>query len=134
MLIRTNSEPLVKRNAKIKDSYPLKINNENRLKLRGIEIYNKLSFDKHIYNLCKKVNNQLNPIGRIQQYMGFKEKKVLVNSFVWYFCSSKSLNKIKKIQERALRLLYNDFVSDYSGLLNKIRHNYKMTIKRFRYL
>ena len=61
--------------------------------------------------------------------MGFKEKEILLNSFVysnfnycplvWRFCSSKSLNKIEKIQERALRLLRNDFTSDYSELLNK---------------
>ena len=46
--------------------------------------------------------------------MGFKEKEVLLNSFVlsnfiscplvWDFCSSKSLKKIEKIQERVLRI------------------------------
>ena len=61
---------IVKKNAKIKDSYPLKINDqiinsENSVKLLGIEIDNKLSFDKHISTLCKKASNQLNAIGRI---------------------------------------------------------------------
>ena len=60
---------IVKKNAKIKDSYPLKINDqiinsENSVKLLGIEI-DKLSFDKHISTLCKKASNQLNAIGRI---------------------------------------------------------------------
>ena len=92
---------IVKKNAKIKDSYPLEIhdqiiNSESSVKLLGIEIDNKLSFDKHISTLCKKASNQLNAIGRIQKYMGFKEK-VLINSFVysnfnycplvWHFCS-----------------------------------------------
>ena len=50
---------IAKKNAKIKDSYPLKINDqiinsENSVKPLGIEINNKLSFDKHISNLCKK--------------------------------------------------------------------------------
>ena len=73
--------------------------------------------------------NQLNEIGRIQKYMGFKEKEVLVNSFVlsnfnycplvWHFCSSKSLKKIEKIQERALRILYTESTSDYNQLLSK---------------
>ena len=78
----------VKKNAKIKDSYPLKINDqiinsENSVKLLGIEIDNWLSFDKHISTLCKKANNQLNAIGRTQKYMGFKEKEVLISSFVY---------------------------------------------------
>ena len=38
---------------------------------------------------------------------------------VWHFCYSKSLNKIEKIQERALRILYKDSISDYNHLLNK---------------
>ena len=41
------------------------INSENCVKLLGIEIYNILSFDKHISKLCKKENNQLNAIGKI---------------------------------------------------------------------
>ena len=61
--------------------------------------------------------------------MSFKEKEVLLNSIlysnfnycplVWHFCSSKSLYKIEKIQERALRLLYSDFASDYAEPLKK---------------
>ena len=79
---------IVKKNAKIKDSYPLKINDqiinsENSVKRLGIEIGNKLSFDKHISTLCRKASNQLNAIGRIQKYMGFNEKEVLINSFVY---------------------------------------------------
>ena len=96
----------VKKNCRMKDSYALNINNqtinsENCVKLLGIEIDNTLSFNKHISTLCKKASNQLNAIGRIQKYMGFKEKEVLLNSFVlsnfnycplvWHFCSSKSV-------------------------------------------
>ena len=61
--------------------------------------------------------------------MGFKEKEVLLNSFVysnfnycpliWHFYSSKFLYKIKKIQELALRLLHNNFARDYAKLLKK---------------
>ena len=125
---------VVKRNTKIKDSYPLNINDltinyENSVKLLGIEIDNRLSFEKHVSTLCNKVSNQLNAIERIQKFMGFKEKENLLDSFVysnfnycplvWHFCSSKSLYKIEKKEERALRLLHNDFNSDYAELLKK---------------
>ena len=137
----------------MKDSYALNINNqtissENYVKLLAIEIDNTLSFDKHISTLCKKASNQLNAIGRIQKYMGFKEKEVLLNSFVlsnfyycllvWHFCSSKSLKKIEKIQERTLRILYNDSTSDYNQLLNKpskasmeVKHLRKLALEIF---
>ena len=75
-------------NSKMKDSYPLdindqKINSENCVKLFGIEIDNKLCFEQHISTLCKKASNQFNAIGRIQKCMGFKEKEILLNSFVY---------------------------------------------------
>ena len=49
-------------------------------------------------------------------------KEALLNSFVyskfnWHFFSPKSLYKIEKIQEWALRLLHNDFANDYAELL-----------------
>ena len=72
----------------MKDSYPLNINDltinsENSVKLLGIEIDNEPSFEQHISTPCNKANYQLNAIGRIQKFMGFKEKEVLLNSFVY---------------------------------------------------
>ena len=71
---------VVKGNNKIKDSYSLNINqelinSENSVKLFGVEIDNKLSFEKHISTLVKKASNQLNAISRIQQFMGLRKKK-----------------------------------------------------------
>ena len=73
--------------------------------------------------------------------MGFKEKEILLNSFVysnfsycplvWHFCSAKSVKEIEKIQERALRILSNDFSSDYEPNLNKSGKS-TMEIKRLR--
>ena len=117
----------------------LAINSRNSVKLLSIEIDNTLSFEQHISTLCNKASNRLNLIQRIQKLMSFKENEVLLNSFVysnfnyghviWHFCSSKSLYKITKIQERALRILHNDFVSDYAELLKKSGKS-TMEIKR----
>ena len=78
---------VVKKNSRKKDSYALNINNQtinsgNSVKLLGIEIDNTRSFNKYISTLCKKASNQLNSIERIQKYMGFKGKEILLNSFV----------------------------------------------------
>ena len=80
---------VVKRNNKTKDSYSLNINqevinSENWVELLGVEIDKKLSFEKHISTLVKKARNQLSAISRIQTFMGFKEKKKLLNSFNCY--------------------------------------------------
>ena len=58
------------------------MNSENSVKLLGIEVDNKLSFEQHISIHSNKASNQLNATGRIQKFMGFKEKEVLLNSFV----------------------------------------------------
>ena len=108
---------VVKKYCRMKDSYALNINNqsinsESCVKLLGIEIDNTLSFSKHISTLCKKASNQLNAIGRMQKYMGFKEKVVLLNSFVVSnfnycplvcdFCFSKSWKNIEKYKSERL--------------------------------
>ena len=53
---------VVKRNNEMKDSYSLNItqeliNSENNVKLLGVEIDNKFSFEKHISTLVKKASN-----------------------------------------------------------------------------
>ena len=63
------------------------------------------------------------------KYVGETEKKVLIQSFVhanfnycplvWFFTSPESLRKIERIQERALRIVFNDFNSDNYTLLTK---------------
>ena len=79
---------IVKRNSDMCNQYTLNIDgnqvtSEKSVKLLGINIDDKLSFDEHVSSLCKKANNQLNAISRLHKYLGFKEKEVLINSFVY---------------------------------------------------
>ena len=138
---------IVKRNSNMCNQYILNIDgnqvtSEKSVKLLGINIDNKLSFIKHVSSLCKKGSNQLNAINRLRKYLGVKEKEVLINIFVyanfnycpliWEFCSAKSVRKIKQIQTRALRILYNDFDSDYKTLLDK-SDKFSMEVKHLRH-
>ena len=105
------------------------INSEETVKLLGVTLDYRLDFDSHISNICKKAATQLKVLQRLKSFIGFKEKKVLAQSFifsnfeycplVWYFSSSKSLQNIEKLHERALRFLYNDHTSSYNDLLSK---------------
>ena len=74
--------------------------------------------------------------------MGFNEKEVLLNSFAYskfdyclfgIFVHLNLYVKSKKIQEWALKLLNNDFVSDYAEFLKKSGKD-TMKIKRLRCL
>ena len=97
-----------------------KITSEHSVKLLGIEIDNQLKFDNHASRISRKAGSQLNAIGRLRKYVGFPEKKAFLEAFVfssfnycsliWHFTSMTSTNKIELIQERALRLLYNDTI------------------------
>ena len=95
---------VVHHNKNINENYILTANNveiesKDSVKLLGIEIDNKLLFDKHIASLCKKAANQLHAICRLQNQMGKEVKKIPINSFiysnsnycplVWHFCSKK---------------------------------------------
>jgi len=130
------------------DSIKLKINGseiipEKSVTLLGIEIDDKLNFNDHVKTICKKAGNKINAIGRIKNLLGQKEIEALVNTFVysnfnycpliWHFSSKKSTNKIEKIQERCLRLLYNNSTDTYDELLIKTKQS-SMEIKRLRSL
>jgi hypothetical protein len=60
---------------------------------------------------------------------------------IWHFCGESNTKKMEKIQERALRFIYEDFNSDYDTLLLKsglpslkIRRLQMMAIKIFKIL
>ena len=65
------------------------------MKLLSVTLDYRLDFDPHISNLCKKAATQLNVLKRLKVFIGFKEKQILVQSFVysnfnycplvWYF-------------------------------------------------
>ena len=139
---------IINRCGRYKDTHTLQvaginIEPETSVPLLGVEIYYKLNFENHIGNLCKRAAGQLNGICRMSKSIGFKEKHVLIQSFiisnfnycqmVWMNCSNESRRKIERIRERSLPLLYNDYESDYNSLLHKADIS-KMEIKRLRTL
>ena len=97
------------------------IKSEASVKLLGVNLDHQLNFDLHISDLCKKAATQLNVLKRLKPFLGFAEKKVNFNycPLVWFFSSARSMDKIEKIQERALRFLYDDHGSSYEELLGK---------------
>ena len=105
------------------------INNSTHERLLGVKIDSKLSFNTHIDDICKKASLKLNALSRITPHLDFKKKKLLINSFfifqfnycqlIWMCYNWTKNNKINRLPERCLRLLYNDKKSSFHDLLEK---------------
>ena len=115
------------------------IHSGNEIDLLGVTI----DTNSHITKICCKASRQLNALKRLCFYIPLDTRKILANSFiisnfnycplVWYFLTAKQLQKIEKIQERVLRFLHDDYVSDYLTLL-KASGSVSMEVRRMRYL
>ena len=53
----------------------VEVTRESSVKLFGIETDNKLNFEKHIFNICKKARNQLNATADCKRLWVIKKKK-----------------------------------------------------------
>ena len=97
-------------------------------KLLGVLIDNKLTFNKHVFKLCKKASNKLHALARISKYITKDKLRTIMNAFfllsshcllVWMFHNRTLNNRINKLQESALRLVHNDNTSSFYELLRK---------------
>ena len=85
-------------------------------KLLGIKVDSSLNFEDHIGSICKKAGAKLNALTRIANHMPFQKRKLLMNAFftsqfsycslTWMFHSRKLNNKINRLHERCLRVVY----------------------------
>ena len=105
------------------------IKNSNLGKLLGIQLDSKLNFNSYTHDICQKVRQKLNAISRITPYMDFANRCLLVNAFFYsqfnhcqlvWMCHNRTINnKINRLHERCLRLIYNYKKSSFEDLLEK---------------
>ena len=57
------------------------IEDTKREKLLGIQFDNKMAFDYHLSEICKKASRKLCPLGRVTPYMNLSKRKILMNVF-----------------------------------------------------
>ena len=82
---------------------------EDSVKLLGIHINNKLNFDYHVNQLCKKASKKLHALARIAKYMDINKQRMLMKVFIssefsycpltWMFHSRKMQHRISSIQK-----------------------------------
>ena len=109
----------------IKDSL---ISNEKIVKLLGETVDNKFSFEPHFSLVCKKISQKIHALAKVSKFISKKKLRFIVKAFILsqfsyyplvWMCHSRTLdNKINKLHERALRLVYDDKQSTCEELLN----------------
>ena len=122
LLLNTSTSSTANRNGDI-------IKNSESGKLLGVTIDCKLSFEENLSKVCDRASQKLNVLPRISSYMKINQRKRIMRAFigsqfgycplVCFFCIGKINNRMNRIQERALRIVYKDYVSTFAQLLEK---------------
>ena len=105
------------------------ITNSKCEKLLGIKIDQKLTFTAHINEICKKAGQKMNALSRVIPYLNITKRRTLLKTsfislfnycpLIWLCHSRAKTNKINRLHERCLGIIYNDKVSTFEQLLEK---------------
>ena len=104
----------------------IKVKESEKVVLLGLTIDHRLTFKDHVDMFCSTINYKLHALRSIRKYLTLEKAKLLNNAFVisqfnyvfaiWMFCRKKYYLKIGKIQNKALKIIYNSNES-YDELL-----------------
>ena len=102
---------------------------KREVKLLGITIDEKLTFTRHIANICSLRNNRSRALTRIRRFLLTEQKKYLFHTYImsvfkycpliWMFCNKTANNQISKIHKHTLHLVYEMEDANFEGLLLK---------------
>ena len=98
-------------------------------KILGVNFDCKLKFVEHVEGIIATAGRKLTALARMSHILTFSKMRLLIKSFVesqfsycpliWMFSSRYLNNKINKLQERALRILYKDYEASFEDLLER---------------
>ncbi len=102
------------------------IEQDNHVKLLGVNIDKKNDFKFHVNEVIRKYARQLNALRRQSRVLNVLAKKKVFNGFiranlnycplVWINRNKTDVAKLEKVQERAVQLILNDKMSTYIDL------------------
>ena len=105
------------------------IKNTKQQKFLGVLLDNNLKFKKHVNNLCTKASQKLSALCRVSSFMSTGQQRIIMKAFinsqfgycplVWMNHNRKINNRINRIHERAIRVVYNDDNATLEQLLGK---------------
>ena len=104
------------------------LQNENYVKLLGVWINDKMTFEYHVKTLLKKGNQKLHALMKVSKYMDKEKLRILMKTFIesqfnycpllWMFHSRNINNRINNLHERALRVVYGNSELTFEQLLD----------------
>ena len=107
------------------------IKSSNCKKLLGIKIDKKLTFNEHLNYIIDKASREIDALSRVAPNMNKSKKCILMNLLFWsqfsygplvgMFHSRTLNNKLNRLHERYLRIVYNDKKSTCKYLLVRDR-------------
>ena len=105
------------------------IENKQIKSKREVTLLEKLTFTRHIANICSLANNRLRALTRIRRFLSTEQATYLSEAYImsafkycpliWMFCNKNSNNQINKIHKRTLRLVYEMEDANFEDLLLK---------------
>ena len=110
-----------------------KVEQSQSIKILGVNLDENLNFRDHIGSVCKKVGGMIGILRRIipVNLIPLNAKLLLYKSaitphltychLVSHFCTASDSRKLERLQERALRLVYNTSTESYDTLLKRAK-------------
>ena len=109
-----------------------KLKPTGNLRILGVNVDDTLSFTEHISDICKKVRKKkIGVLARLRNLISSKTKLQLYLTAilphltycqtVWHFCKQSERRKLERLQERALRIIYNCSTDTYEDLLRRAK-------------
>ena len=105
----------------------------DREKLLGVYIDNNLNLKFHINEICQKAGRKVLALARMSHYISQDRRIMIAKSFiesqfsycplVWMFHDRTMNKKINRLHERALRIVYFYYTSNFDELLEKAGHS-----------
>ena len=83
---------------------------------------NRLDFDTHEANICNRVSKKLHALARTLQYVNIHKRRMTIKTFIaseFAYCPLVWIFHSKKFHQRALRIVYQDYASSFTELLEK---------------
>ena len=119
-----------------KEQATMSVNSQNikstdDIKILGVNFDEHLVFTKHISELCKKASQRVGVLSRLRNLIPTEAKLLLYKvsimphltycHLIWHFCRTSDSRKVERIQERALRIVFNTHSDDYGSLLKRAK-------------
>ena len=99
------------------------------VKLLGIQIDDKPKLNKHIHELCVKVNQEVSAFARLNYYLSPDQAKKICNTIilsnfnycplVWLLCIDAANVETNRTHKRCQWVLYQDYDSSFQLLLSR---------------